>query len=457
MKKIMGIAAGALAALLLICYGAGCCWFRDHFFYGTVIDKTVYGCLTEPEVRADLLRKQEEYKLTVYGRNGLTDILKGTDAGVALKPEEELDGILESQRFYLWPLGFFKEHIYELTDSVFVEEKQFLKAAGKMSVFSWKNIQKPQSAYLSSYSPLDKGYFIVPEVEGNQIRRKEALEAIREALSERKTELELKDAQYYIRPLLRADDEVLIRKAEQRNAYTKLVFTYNMHGVEAVVDGDQIHEWLAEENGRVSVDEEKARAYVQELADRYDTYGKERAFTTVQGVEKKLRSGAYGWKLNVEAEQEALLAMLDEGKSCRREPEWIKEGYTEGETDIGDTYVEIDLSAQQLYLVKDGKVVLESKFVSGNASRGWGTPSGVFGLTYKTRNAVLRGADYATPVSYWMPFNRNIGMHDATWRGSFGGTIYKTNGSHGCINLPYGKAKEIYNFVETNMPVICYY
>ena len=107
--------------------------------------------------------------------------------------------------------------------------------------------------------------------------------------------------------------------------------------------------------------------------------------------------------------------------------------------------------------MKDKEVILESKFVSGNAARGWGTPSGVFGLTYKTRNAVLRGENYETPVNYWMPFNHNIGMHDATWRGSFGGDIYKTNGSHGCINLPFGNAEKIYNFVETNMPVVCYY
>lgn len=119
--------------------------------------------------------------------------------------------------------------------------------------------------------------------------------------------------------------------------------------------------------------------------------------------------------------------------------------------------MEIDLSAQHLYFIKDGTVIMESPLVSGNMSRGWGTPGGVFGLTYKTRNAVLRGADYATPVSYWMPFNGNIGMHDAGWRGSFGGTIYQTSGSHGCVNLPPNKAKEIYGYVEKNMPVVCYY
>lgn len=457
MKKILCVATGLLATILLIVYGAGCYYFQSHFYYGTTIDGTVYGCMTEPEVCSDLIRKQSGYALAVNGRNGLTDVLEGTDAGMAFDPEEELLQILGRQIVWMWPLSFFETHEYSLTDSVRVDEEQFRKAAGKLSLFQHRNMQSPKDARLSSYSPVEKGYYIVPEVEGNRIHREEALEVILEAFKNQETELELTDEKFYDCPVLRADDEALIRKAEQLNAFTGMVFTYNMHGVEVTVDGDQIHEWLTEEDGQISIDQEKALAYVQELADTYDTYGKERSFTTVSGEKMTLRSGAYGWKLDVKAEQEALLAMLKAGKSCHREPEWKKKGYVEGSSDIGNTYVEIDLGAQHLYLVENGNVILESDLVSGNAARGWSTPSGVFGLTYKTRNAVLRGADYATPVSYWMPFNRNIGMHDATWRGSFGGTIYKTNGSHGCINLPYNKAKEIYNFVKTNMPVVCYY
>jgi hypothetical protein len=125
--------------------------------------------------------------------------------------------------------------------------------------------------------------------------------------------------------------------------------------------------------------------------------------------------------------------------------------------DYGDTYVEINLSAQHLFFYVDGELLIESDFVSGNASKGWSTPGGIFPLTYKERNATLRGANYATPVSYWMPFNGNIGMHDSNWRSSFGKNIYKTNGSHGCINLPPSVAKVIFENIEQGMPVLCYY
>ena len=110
-----------------------------------------------------------------------------------------------------------------------------------------------------------------------------------------------------------------------------------------------------------------------------------------------------------------------------------------------------------MVLFYKGNLVLETDFVSGDMSNGNTTPGGLYGLTYKTTNAVLRGADYVTPVYYWMPFNGNIGMHDATWRTEFGGDIFLTNGSHGCINLPLDKAAAIYPYLTTGFPIICYY
>ena len=75
----------------------------------------------------------------------------------------------------------------------------------------------------------------------------------------------------------------------------------------------------------------------------------------------------------------------------------------------------------------------------------------------KQRRRILRGPGYASFVNYWMPVNGNIGLHDATWRKEFGGEIYKTSGSHGCINLPYEKAEKIFEKAEVGLPVIMYY
>ena len=108
----------------------------------------------------------------------------------------------------------------------------------------------------------------------------------------------------------------------------------------------------------------------------------------------------------------------------------------------------MDLATQHLYFYKDGKVIIDSPFVSGNVSKNYTTPPGLFELYYKQKDRVLKGEDYAAPVKYWMPFNGGIGLHDADWRSKFGGTIYQTNGSHGCINLPPAVAKTVYENIS---------
>ena len=63
---------------------------------------------------------------------------------------------------------------------------------------------------------------------------------------------------------------------------------------------------------------------------------------------------------------------------------------------------------------------------------------------------------YANPVSFWMPFDGGRGLHDAPWRDAYGGNIYVTNGSHGCVNIPYDKMAVIYNNLQIGHAVVVY-
>ena len=108
--------------------------------------------------------------------------------------------------------------------------------------------------------------------------------------------------------------------------------------------------------------------------------------------------------------------------------------------------------------------MLKSDFVSGKESDPTRlTPSGTYYIYNKERNRVLRGTkqpngkyEYESPVSYWMPFNKGIGLHDASWRSTFGRDIYINSGSHGCINLPTGFAGSLYSQIYVNLPVVVY-
>ena len=114
------------------------------------------------------------------------------------------------------------------------------------------------------------------------------------------------------------------------------------------------------------------------------------------------------------------MSLIKNGEQTSREPEYSQKGASRTGNDYGNTYVEINLTAQHLYFYVKGKLVVQSDFVSGNAAKGWSTPAGAYSITYKQRNATLKGQGYATPVSYWMPFNGGIGLHDANWRKTFG-------------------------------------
>ena len=114
------------------------------------------------------------------------------------------------------------------------------------------------------------------------------------------------------------------------------------------------------------------------------------------------------------------------------------------------------MKKQHLWFYKNGSLISQGDVVTGNVSANHTTPGGVYKLKYKEKNAVLRGPGYDAPVSFWMPFNGGIGIHDASWRSEFGGKIYKTGGSHGCINSPYYLAKAIFDNIEAGIPVVCF-
>ena len=232
-----------------------------------------------------------------------------------------------------------------------------------------------------------------------------------------------------------------------------------------MVDASVISQWVTvDADMNVTFNEEAVRAFIQSLADKYDTKGKPRTFTTATGNTVTVEGGSYGWKIDQEAEYNALIANIQNAETVTREPNYASRAASHEGNDVGSTYAEVDLSNQMMYFVQNGQVVLQSGIVTGNPNKGNGTPQGVYSLAYKALDQVLRGTkkpdgtyEYETPVKFWMPFNGGIGFHDATWQSSFGGSRYQTNGSHGCVNLPYDVASQLYNLITAGTPVVCHY
>lgn len=213
------------------------------------------------------------------------------------------------------------------------------------------------------------------------------------------------------------------------------------------------------DQGELIVSAERIREWVEELARQYDTVDTTRDFQTTEGRVVQVAYNTYGTRLDVEAEVEFLTEELlyERDEPLTHRPSYLQESYCRGLDDVGDTYIEVDMGQQRMYYYQDGECLISVDVVTGNARRRWNTPEGINYVYAKQRNRTLRGEGYATPVKYWMPVVGNVGIHDADWRRDFGGEIYKTDGSHGCINTPPDVMGELYELVEVGTPVVMFY
>lgn len=457
-KKNAVIGACAAGVLLLLCgsYAITARKYHTVFLPRTVINGQNVSGMTVEEVKQRVESGMRQYTLTLVGRQEVRDQITGADIGLHPEYDGSLERLLEEQSPLGWGLALFEDSTYFIETLTTYDEKLLEIALSSLDCTNPENMTEPEDAYLSDYIP-GSGYTIIPETPGTVMEKDKFLAAVNEAIANLNSELSLEEAGVYREANVCADDEQLVKKAEAWNRCVNTVVTYRFGSRTEVLDGATIHTWLRDNGGaEPALEEESVAGYVAVLAKIYNTAYQPRELKTSYGSTVTIPGGSYGWRINQKEEKEVLSQLILSGESQTREPVYAQTAASREGADYGDTYVEINLTAQHLFFYRDGELLIESDFVSGNTSRGWGTPAGSFPLTYKQKNATLRGQNYATPVSYWMPFNGNIGMHDATWRASFGGSIYKTNGSHGCINLPPAAAKVIYENISAGMPVLCY-
>jgi hypothetical protein len=300
---------------------------------------------------------------------------------------------------------------------------------------------------------------VVADTEGSYIELDNMCQLVEENLTEVSTEADLTETDAYRSANITADSDAIAKQVQSLSDKLNMVITCKIDQVSWEITSEDYGNWMVQYKGNWSFSESKIREYVEEMAEKYDTYGTERKFVTHTGKTITQVGPYYGWKLDVDAETASLKEVLEQGKNVVHEPIFETKGavYTEL-NDIGDSYVECDLGQQHIYVYIDGKVVMESDCVSGSVASGRETPEGVYEISLVKTPAILIGEDYETPVTFWMPFTNNgIGFHDATWRSKFGGEIYRSSGSHGCVNLPYAAAQELFNIAYVGLPVVCYY
>lgn len=444
---------GFLLAVPVILYLISVFYMYDKFLPNTQIGDIDVSLKTLQESK-ELIREKitGNYILQINGINGEKCHITGKEIGLNMKTE--LESFLNSQNKWNWFLRLSKEETYPLEYEIIFDEKLLDEKIKTCVFYQDEYMRLPEDAYISEYIP-EKGYEIIPETKGSMLIKEKASKEIKEAVRNLQTSFSLEESGCYESARITKDSDVLKKELERKKKAVSASITYDFGSERITLTPDVYHEWLDFSGEEISIDEEKAKMYIEELIKKTDTAYTDREFKTSSGKVVTV-TGPYGYRMAPNDERVQLIQDILSGEDIVRKPVYTREGATREGNDYGNTYVEIDLTAQKVYLYVDGELVKSSDCVTGNVSKGHTTPPGIYPMTYKDKDAVLRGPGYASPVKFWMPFNGGIGLHDASWRSTFGGTIYKTNGSHGCVNLPYDMAKTIYENAYTGMPVICY-
>lgn len=323
-------------------------------------------------------------------------------------------------------------------------------------------------AYIK-YDEEKQEFIIVDEVLGNQIDKERLVDHIHETLDESFGQDLLNDTltveigkPVYQESVTAGTPELkeqLQALNDEIQRYKDMSITYTFGETEETIDSEKLASWLLIDDDGVLVNEEEVQNYVTELSLNYNTMYVTRNFKTSDETVVEISGNEYGFWIDTEEEVQQLLSDINNGQTVRREPVYSKQGlYRNGQDDLVGSYIEVSLDKQHLWLYKDGVLITETDIVSGLPKEDTETYRGAWPIAYKKSPFTLSSDfyGYEVNVEYWMPFVYGQGLHDADWHQTFGGEIYKTNGSHGCINLPPEQARLVYNTIDGGYPIIVY-
>lgn len=453
---------------IFLIYLIGCYYYNNRFLNGTYINGLNVSGLSVSDTNKELAKTIDDYTLELKFRDGQSEFLSGKDLQVKYNSDNDVKNLLKQQNSFEWIQAFFIKEKYTINDLIILDEN-ILK--DKLSSLQHLQSNVQVAAEDAKVEYLNNKFVIKNEVEGTTIDQEKLCSTIKLAFSNRKKKIDLNQEKCYIEPKIKASDANIQQQCQAFNQYAGAVITYKTRSGDVVLDGNELVSWLSiDENGNYYRDDDvfkkKATEFVAQLAKKINSIGETRTFVGANNRTITVSGGNYGLQLQNSKEVSGLLEDIYANKIGIRKPITTGKEVTSDNGGLGNTFVEIDLKGQHMWYHKDGQIILESDIVSGTYNDlERRTPAGTYYLYNKERNRVLRGTKlpdgtwpYETPVSYWMPFNKGIGLHDSSsWRSKWGGNIYINNGSHGCINLPTNIASELYNNIQVNCPVVCYY
>ena len=429
-KTVLSILLGVLAGLclasvvILIVYGR---YYQDRVRVNTTLNQDNISNMTREEVKAILRDDLSAFTVTVLEPDG-TETITGADIGL-MDPsiEEVVDDLFKEEMQRSWLLAPWNPKDYEVELHPVIAVDQFRQKAQNMRFYSAYN-DPPVNAEIE----VKEGMLVVrPESPGRQMLKDEAMQAVENAFLTMSDSVDLTAPEFFVQPDVKVNDEDFQEELSKLRTYLGSSLEFTFGDDTKIIDQDEIVQFLVPEE----MDEDDPAEmrfqhydlslqaiddYLEAWGHELDTYGKEWEFVTHDGEQITVPSGDGG---------------------------------------LTDTYIEISIEDQHMWCYVDGECVIDTDVVTGKPTEDRHTIPGVFSIAYKKSPAVLGSyavQGYESPVTFWCPFNQGQGIHDASWRSRYGGTIYKSSGSHGCVNTPYDAMKVVYENCEAGEAVVVY-
>lgn len=444
---LAGVSVAAIAAAWII---AGATFFQNHYIPGTVINGVNCTGKSVEEVKELITPDVSDYILPIKYLERETDRISAGRIKLNVETDlQKINDILENQNPYVWLLGLGKN--YDVDCQISYDEELFNDLITKLNIINFRN--KPNEAEMEIIYT-DNDEFIVQDYVYIDEDNSKLTNVISNAVKNLDEEIILQDTEC-CKKLVSDDKRAVIQAScDKANDFLGTDILLHDDKFEYELDRDTISKWIVfDDQFNVKVDKNKINDYVK----MWNTVGSTRKFLTAHGTYVNVEGGDYGWRADTTGLADKIASAVEGCKDAEIPFEVSQWGLDYGVNDIGKTYIEVDLTNQYLYMYLDGALVLKTCVVTGLPTPDKYTPQGTYSIKSVCRNAVLVGADYRCPVSYWMPFNGGIGLHDATWQYMLGGDWYKSQGSHGCVNLSLSAAARIYDEAFAGMPVVCYY
>ena len=465
-KKIAAIVVGAVALVYL----GGVILWSNVFMPNTKVNGVDVSFKSPASLASESESHLKDYTLNVDGGD-VSLVITQPDVNLAIDYDSYAAEAMSKVVPWTWPVVIFTGSDVKIEAPISYDDDK-LTTLVKGMVDKHNATATPSTDATASFNAETGKFELVKESIGTVWDEGVVKRLVTEALSSDARQLQLAD-NAVAHPSVSSTDARLAQAISQANDYLMATQSLVANNAEVYsVGAADISQWVKFGSDlSVTVDAAAITGWANDvLAPKLDTIGTTRTYTRSDGKQITVEGGTYGWSVDGEALGKTLAQNIQASRASTVEVPWLETAavWLPGGAEWGNRYIDCDLSEQYARLYDEsGNVIWESSFVSGDISEDRGTPEGVWSITGSMgRNQTLKGLDengdgepdYESHVAYWMPFVGNlVAFHDADWRSSFGGSIYMTNGSHGCVNLPVGAAAELYELTHVGEVVVAHY